>query len=77
MWTNSYHIGRATYKASYERGRIRPAGGEHNTMGAILYQWGQMYILPVGDSISFILSPGETLSWYIVSEGETFYGAVL
>ena len=33
-----------------------------------------MYIPPVGDSISFIFSPGETLSRYIVSEGETFYG---
>ena len=42
-------------------------------MEAILYQWGRMYIPPVqGDSISFVLSPGETLSGYIVSEGETF-----
>jgi len=43
-------------------------------MAVILYQWGRKYIPPVGDSISFILSPGETLSRYIVSEGETFMG---
>jgi len=62
VWANSYHIGTQSdiqsliWKAANSSCWWRT---QHNGSDSISV--GRMYIPPVGDSISFILSPGETL----------------